>query len=62
MFSTEGVLEVAKQAEAALAAKKPHGRPPKRPITAVIEQEDDGIIEDSDEASEHDCIVVAACR
>jgi len=56
------VLEVAKQAKAALAAKKPHGRPPKRPITAVIEQEDDGIIEDSDEASEHDCIVVAACR
>ena len=62
VFSTEEVLEVARQAEAALSAKKPRGRPPKRPIAAVIEEEDDQILEESDKASEHDCIVVAARR
>jgi len=56
------VLEVARQAEAALSAKKPRGRPPKRPIAAVIEEEDDGTLEESDEALKHDRIVIAARR
>ena len=36
VFSTEEVLEVARQAKAALATRKPRGRPPKRPIAAVL--------------------------
>jgi len=41
VFSVEEVLEVARQAKAALSAKKPRERPPKQPIAAVIEIEDD---------------------
>ena len=62
MFSMEEVLEVARQAEAALSAKKSRGRSQKRPIAAVIGEEDDRLLKESDEASEHDCVVVAVCR
>jgi len=40
VYSTEEVLDVAREAEAARAAKKPRGRPRKRPIGEVDNEEE----------------------
>ena len=44
VFSTDEVHEVARQAKAALSAKKPRGRPLKQSIAAVIGEEDKGTL------------------
>jgi len=45
VFSTEEVLKIAKEAEAGSSSKKPRGRPRKRLIEEVLEDEEDEVLE-----------------
>ncbi|KFY29173.1 hypothetical protein V491_00149, partial [Pseudogymnoascus sp. VKM F-3775] len=44
VFSTADVLKIAREAEEKLVAKRPHGRPHKRPIEEVEEEEEEELV------------------
>ena len=52
MFSTQKVLEIAREAEAERPPKRPRGRPRKQPIVESEEEEEDKVLEYSSTTSE----------
>lgn len=58
MFSTEEVLQIAREAEEETAATKGRRRPRKRPVSVEIEKSGGKVLEDVSSGSESDCIVV----
>jgi hypothetical protein len=60
VFSTEEVLEIARQAEADTAARSAKRPTRKRTINAITRTEEEDIIENESEQSDSDCIVVAS--
>ena len=60
VFTTEEVLQIAKEAEVVSAAKGARKRPYKRPIQAVLEDEEDEMLVNDPSSSDSDCIIVAA--
>ena len=52
MYSTQKVLEVAREAETERAPKRPRGRPHKRPIIEIEEEEEDKVSDYSSITSE----------
>lgn len=59
MFSTEEAPEIAKAAEAESSAKKPGGRPRKRPIKGTLGDKEEEEPENPYSDSDSDCIVIA---
>jgi len=59
VFSTEEVLQIAREAEGATAAKKARKRPQTRSISAEIEEAVESISENVSSDSESDCSIVA---
>ena len=62
VFTTEEVLQIVKNAEAATAAKKAHKQPRKRSIQEVLEDEEDELLENESSSSESGCIVLRPRR
>ena len=64
VFSTADVLKIAREAEEKPAAKRPRGRPRKRPIEEVEEEEEEELILSSsaNSDSELDTVVVRQTR
>ena len=62
MFSTEEVLQIAREAEEATAANKGRKRPRKRSISVEIEGDTASILENVSSDSESNCIIVADKR
>ena len=58
VFTTEKVLQLVKKAEAENATKKMRKRPRKRPIQEVLEDNEDETLENEDNSSDSDCIVL----
>ena len=54
------MLQIAKEAEVISAAKGARKRPYKRPIQAVLEDEEDEMLVNDPSSSDSDCIIVAA--
>ena len=59
VFTTEEVLQIAREAEEETAAKKGRRRPPKRSVSVEIEENEENVLEDVSSDSESDCIIVA---
>ena len=60
VFTIEEVLQVVKEAEAAMTAKQSRKQPRKRSIQKFLENEEDGMLETESDSSCSDCIVVAS--
>ena len=58
VFTTEEVLQLMKEAEAENTAKKMRKKPRKRPIQEVLEDNEDETLENEDNSSDSDCIVL----
>ena len=62
VFSTQEVLEIAKEAEVQASHKKSR-RQPRKPINSVkIDSDEEEVLENGSSEYESDCIVVAMCR
>lgn len=62
IFSTQEVLEIAKQAEEETSMKKTRKRPRATSINEEIEEQEDDILDNHSSDSEISCIIVAASR
>ncbi|KXL44801.1 MAG: hypothetical protein FE78DRAFT_32331, partial [Acidomyces sp. 'richmondensis'] len=62
VFSTQEVLDIAKQAELEAAQKKPKGKAKQQAKAIIIEGNEEEAIESVFSDSDSDCIVVAATR
>jgi hypothetical protein len=62
VFSTQEVLNIAREVEKATADKRTHTRRRKRPTASKIEEQEDEQLEDVSSDSELDCIVVQSRR
>ena len=58
MFITEEVLQLVKEVEAENATKKMCKKPRKCPIQEVLEDNEDETLENEDNSSDSDCIVL----
>lgn len=58
MFSTQEVLEMARKAKEATAAKTPHKRRRTQPTATEIAEQETELIENVSSDSDSDCIVV----
>ena len=62
VFTTEEVLQIAKEAESVSATKSAQKRPRKRPIQAVLDNEEEEMLDNNSNGSDSDCIIVATRR
>ena len=62
VFSTQEVLEIAKEAEVQASHKKSRRRPRKPTDSAKIDVDEEEVLENGSSEYESDCIVVAMCR
>ena len=58
VFTTEEILQLMKKAEAENAIKKMRKKPRKHPIQEVLEDNEDETLENEDNSSDFDCIVL----
>ena len=58
VFTTEKVLQLVKKTEAENATKKMRKRPRKRPIQEVLEDNENETLENEDNNSNFDCIIL----
>ena len=58
MFSTQEVLEIAREAEKATVEKSTRSQRRKAPINKKLEQQEDELVKDISSDSDSDCIVV----
>ena len=62
VFMTEEVLQIAKKTKSVSATKSAQKWPRKRPIQAVLDNEEEEMLDNNSNGSDSDCIIVATRR
>ena len=62
VFMTEEILQITKEAESISTIKSAQKQPPKRPIQAVLDNEEKKKLNNNSSGSDSDCIIVATRR
>ena len=62
MFTIEEMLQITKETKSINATKSAQKWPRKRPIQAVLDNEEKKMLNNNSNGSNSDCIIVATCR
>ena len=62
VFMIEEVLQIAKETESVSVTKSAQKWPRKCPIQAVLDNEEEEMLDNNSNGSDSDCIIVATCR